>query len=313
MTTGFGALQKHLKEAAEKAASMGTGRLGFFKLAANERKIIRFLTDDIKTLPFATRVTGVDGKKYSFAVPDPTNNLVARYAKEGAYDDSHLKVQTIGVAVLRKEVVIPPADPTQRPQVRYEDLITKRDDGTSERTFFVVQQSHGNFWDKIQGFYDVYHTITDRDYSITRIGSDLQTDYQIAPLDCPADDPLRDPEVLKQHYGYGKAWDKDDPNRFWWCPQTLDEFVAEHSSERRIKRFLLGEGLQQDGASSLSAPGPASPAGTASTPPPQAPTQPSADFQDLRARLSSAPPPPVGSGPPPIDPTGINDQGEPPF
>ena len=335
MTTGFGKLQQHLQEQAARASSI-TGRAGWFKLAQNESKFIRFLDDEILTEQFAQGVTGYDGKKNGYLIPDPNDNLVVKLGPPGCWDGK-LKSQSVGMAVELEEELIPPPPPAPGetagppvgpPKKLYKDKITRRDDGTAERHFLIVLQSHGNFWDKMVGFFGVYHTICDRPYKVTRMHSGLDTDYQIAPLDAPADDPLRDYATMQQHYGYGHKWDKDDPNRFWWCPQTLEEWKEDYGSERRIRYFLLGEredGQKVNAAAVQPQSGQPDPWAAQNNGQPQPPgppppnPAPSADFEELKSRLSSNPPapvtaPPVGSGPPPaIPPPGMNSADEPPF
>lgn len=295
LQTGFGALAQTIKESAARANFSGA-RAGYFKLEPNERKIIRFLDDNIITADFANRVLCHDGKRQGFMIPDPNNNLVVKYAAPGAWDGK-LKKMTVGIAVEREERITPPPPGSEeRPRIEYVDKIETRDDGTKGRIFYVVMQSHGNFWDQLVGFHDVYHTITDRDYSITRIGKELETDYRIVPLDPAPNDPLRDPKTLRETYGYGKPWDKDDPNRFWWCPQTLTEWAEQYGGEERV-RFLI-TGQREDGTTVASSSPPVANHATPQQPDPWGSTPqasgdpaPEADFAQLRDRLTGTPAP----------------------
>ena len=88
----------------------------------------------------------------------------------------------------------------------------------------------------------------DRDYLIERRGGGLDTRYQIIPMD-PIEE-LRDYEALKAHYGYGRPWpsrpqdgaSKEEvqayEDRFLFCPQTLQQWAEDFSSEDRVKHWL---------------------------------------------------------------------------
>lgn len=243
--TGFGAVEQSIADA--KARGNFTGRLDYFKLDENEIAFVRFLTDAVITADFAERVKGPDGKYQSFAVLDPSNNHILKYVQEGNWDGK-LKSKTAGIAVIRdrRPKVIPGAAPDARPQYEYFDKEEIRDDGSRARKFVLVLQSHKNFWDPMVGFNNLYSTITDRDYCIQRIGQKLETDYRIGPIDPDPNDPLRDPAKLAEAYGYGRPWDKDDPNRFWWCPQTLPEWIEQYGSEDRVKHFLMPSAAQPE-------------------------------------------------------------------
>jgi hypothetical protein len=258
MQTGFKALAKTMEESAARASLFGTGSLDYFKLQPGEKKIVRFLTDDVLTAQFAERVMTHTGKRQSFLV-DPNNNLVVKYMSPGAWEGK-LATRTAAVAVLREEQYRPPTpgvpDPanpgTPSATVEYVDHFETREDGLKARVFLLVLQAHGNFWDQLVGFHSIYHTVCDRDYAITRIGAELDTKYRIVPLD-PVD-ALRDPQVVAQTYGYGRPWNKDDANRYLYCPQTLKEWSDYYGGEERIKHHLVGDAPVQGVAPDFAGP-----------------------------------------------------------
>lgn len=238
--TGFGALEQVMKDSASKGNF--EGKLDYFNLSDGERIVVRFLTDDIITTDFAERVRTADGKFQDFTIPDPSNNLVTRYMAPGAWDGK-LKKKTIGVAVVREQMMVTNpdlTDPNAKPTYQVVDKIVTRDDGLKGRVFLCVKQAHQNFWDQLVGFFGLYNTICDRDYVIMRQGKQLDTKYRIGPLDPAPNDPLRDPKVVAETYGYGRPWNKEDPERFMYCPKTLKEWFEDYGSEDRIKHFLVG-------------------------------------------------------------------------
>lgn len=294
MQTGFGALAQTIADSASKG-NFGE-RLDYFNLSNNERIVVRFLTDDIITADFAGRVRTPTGKYQDFLIPDPTNNLVLRYAQEGAWDGKLVK-RSAGVCVVREQLVVPqnPTDPTARPQYQVVDKIVTRDDGLKSRQFLLIKQGHNNFWDPLVGFFGIYNTIMDRDYVIMRQGEKLDTKYRIGPLDPPPNDPLRDPKVVAETYGYGRPWNKEDPERYMYCPQTAKEWADDYGSESRVKHWLVGDAQAQH-QQEMSAQG---------APPGWVPAAAAPPNPWDQQQAATSPPPwqqPGYTGPPPADP-----------
>ena len=73
--------------------------------------------------------------------------------------------------------------------------------GKTEKRRKVVVLRFGmkNFFGALQGLYDVYGTLTDKDLSVTRKGSNTDTVYSIVPLEPTPGHDLADP-VLKVRY-----------------------------------------------------------------------------------------------------------------
>jgi len=243
MQTGFGALEQTLKESAARGDF--TPGLDYFKIADGESIFVRFITDDIITGDFAVNVRCANGKYQDFLVPDPSQNLVNRYVQPGGWDGKIVK-RTIGVGVARRQKMVQPTPGSDsRPTFELEDDTYQRPDGLWARKFIVFKQGHNNFWDQMVGFFGMYQTIMDRDYRITRRGEKLETKYTIVPVDPTPNDPLRDPKVVTEYYGYGRPWDNNADDRYMYCPQTAKEFADDYASERRIKFWLVGEQQQQ--------------------------------------------------------------------
>jgi hypothetical protein len=67
------------------------------------------------------------------------------------------------------------------------------------RKIVVLRFGMKNFFGALQGLYDVYGKLTDKDLSVTRKGSDTDTVYSIVPLEPTPGHDLADP-VLKARY-----------------------------------------------------------------------------------------------------------------
>lgn len=73
-----------------------------------------------------------------------------------------------------------------------------------EKAIVVVNMAYNNFFNSLDGFCSVYHTIVDRDYTIRRTGSGLDTVYHIIPMDVSILPDgrrfdLRDPELMARY------------------------------------------------------------------------------------------------------------------
>jgi hypothetical protein len=88
-----------------------------------------------------------------------------------------------------------------------DDTVEKEIDGKKVMLprFVVLNFGFKNFFDKLLGFHNVYGTLLDRDYKITRKGSGTDTDYIIVPLD-PQKDletggkfDLRNPDIASRY------------------------------------------------------------------------------------------------------------------
>lgn len=245
MQTGLQALQQVIDESKNRGDFSG-GALSYFSWKDKDRKVIRFLTDDVLTAEFHEFIITNDGKTKSFLIDPAKGDFVAKYAsptpglgwkqnwKTKQPEERKPTSKTVGLAVLRDRVA------KDGGGFEVIDALTEIDfkgEKFPARTFGLVTQAHGNFWKSLIGYYGLYGTICDRDYLIERTGSDKDTEYTIVPLD-PVEE-LRDIDVIQSFYGYGRPWADEDPERFLFCPQTLQEWADHYSSEDRAKHFLL--------------------------------------------------------------------------
>ncbi len=234
--------------------------LSFLSWKAGESKIIRLLDDDPK--PFdSTWVLCHDGKQRNFLIDPAKGDFVAKYAspEPGVGWSRNIATKQMephvvrrsgfGVAVLRDEI------PDGSGGTKVVDALRTVDIGGNHyegRTFGIVQQSVGNFWDQFDGYQRRYGTVVDRDYLVERQGDGLNTKYTIIPLD-PVEG-LRTVEEVQEFYGYGQPYPKrpgDDATaaerlswdgRFMYCSTTLDQWLDINSGEDRVKRLMVGDG-----------------------------------------------------------------------
>lgn len=309
--TGFAAA----KEAMEKAASSGGGnfgrRLGYFNLKDGESIVVRFLSDEPLTVDFYEYVFDTKGKPQNFVVAtdlhadDPAwtgEDWVKKYngrSKDkgltGEWCEPKARERTVGIAVVREEE--PREDGAGKVGLRYRDKLTtvKAKDGKDEpeqefpaREFLVVKQAYKNFWSQLIAYFDEYETICDRDYKITRNGSKTETTYAIVPK---KEDPDFDLKELQARYGYGtgKTVEGEEltpthPDRFLYCPMTVEEWAEDHASEDRVKYYLVGgesSGGDRDNTERSTVRDTGGGDEAQAAPPPEA----SQDLSSLRARL----------------------------
>lgn len=254
MLTGLAAAQKSAEEAKSRQVDFSDGSLSYFGWKDGDIKILRFLSnDDIITADPAQGgglhdfIICNDGKTRSFLINPAVGDLVAQYAQPelglGMKLDYKSKQpvdrkpvnRTIGIAVER-ELVAREGGGGFDIQDKIEEVEI---DGVKypARVFGLVTQSFSNFWGSLLSFSDMYDGICDRDYRIKRDGGGVDTKYHIAALDKLPE--LEDVKVVQETYGYGKAWDKESPERFLYCPQTLPQWADWFAGEDRVKKFLL--------------------------------------------------------------------------
>lgn len=307
LETGLQAMKNAIAQGKSRASGGGgqpgqySARLDYFSWRDGDKKILRFLTDDVIVAPFADRVVTNTGKAMDFLV-DPDNNLIDKYGGfsrdfvTGEQCAPKLARRGVGVAVLRDERPTGETYPGGGQKTEVVDYLYQKDVGGTQlqaRWFGIIKQSTSNFWDQlVMGSGDRFGTLCDRDYEVTRIGGDKNTKYSFIPLD-PIDE-LRDPEAVQMLYGYGKPWDQNDPQRFLYCPQTLAEWADYYGGEDRVKFWLESKGASGGSfpAQAAAAPVVQAPATQAAPWASHAPDEPQAqqpptntDFADLRSRL----------------------------
>lgn len=245
MRTGLQALSDSMKQPQGQSFT----KINYFRWEAEDKKIVRFLTDDIITAKFYEYIVDARGKFQNFIYSpevfgEGTEDFVKKYGgkvyengKSGPLVEPKLIERCAGIAVLRKEI---PKAGGGTEIVDYTEDITVGDQKLKARWFGIVRQSKRNFWQQLVDLGMRYGTLCDRDYEIKRTGERLDTTYSIIPLD--PDPELRDIDTLHKFYGYGKPWNAEDPNRFLNCPQTLNQWAEYYASEDRVKYFLVDSG-----------------------------------------------------------------------
>lgn len=236
-------------KAVNQSANTGFGpRLNYlFWKNSGDKHIIRFLTDDMILGEFAEWVITNNEKlpATDFLIHPDTENFVRKYGGmtreygTGNIIPPKLAKRGVSVVVLRQEI------PDGNGGTKIID-VEEQVNGLRARKFALVKQSPGNFWQHFQGANRRNGTICDRDYEVIRVGKDKDTKYDIVGIDPDPKDPLRDPEKVRETYGYGRKYNENDPERYLYCPQTLDEWAAEHSSEDRARRLLQGAQGRQE-------------------------------------------------------------------
>jgi len=313
MRTGFDHVDKAISDAKARANQGFSGRLNYFTWKDGESIVLRFLTDEVLTVAFYEMVVDNQGKFKDFIVaPDlyadepgwTGEDWVLKYGGKvhenglsGPLIQPSPRIRSVGVAVLREEA---PREVDGKTVMAYQDHLYEHNvsgDDFPARWFGIVKQSHQLFWNQMSGYHHEYGTICDRDFKVQRVGEKLDTTYRIVPL---REDPDFEIKGLQEAYGYGRPSNKDDADRFLYCPQTLQEWAESHASEDRVKYWLCDP---KDQAAAVATPA-ATPAANGYTPSgvdefhkdttqnpnptadeAQAAPPPASDFSALRARL----------------------------
>ena len=245
MRTGLQEVKESIDRAKAKSSGTNTGRgLNYFSFKSGEKKILRFLTDDVITANFYEFICNNDGRPHDFLyapdVLEGAEDYVAKYGgrmfergMSGPLVDPIMKERTVALAVLREEV--PTKDGLRLQDYEYE--VESNGQQYKARWFGIVKQAQQNFWTHLVAASNRYGgTICNRDYEISREGTGFDTKYHIIPID--PDPDLKDLDTVKKFYGYGKEFDQSDPDRFLFCPQTLHDWAKNYASEERVKYWL---------------------------------------------------------------------------
>lgn len=297
MRTGFSAINDEISRPAGGGGGNFAGRLGYANWKDQESKILRFLSPDPYVVGFHEMITDIDGKPQTFICApdlhseDPNwtgEDWVLKYGgktrENGLSGDpvaSTPRTKGVAVAVLREEV---PRTVNGKTVTEVRDVLDEVEiDGKKypSRKFVVVKQGMRNFWNSLVGYESEYGTVCDRDYKITRQGGGMDTTYRIVPKSPDADFSL---ESLQARYGYGtgknadgEVLGPDHPERFLFCPQTLQEWAEYFGSEERVKHFLVGDHQAPAPTTTVSSGGDEA----------QADSPSGTDFDALRSQLES--------------------------
>jgi hypothetical protein len=265
MDFGLAALQRSVDESHQKGTG-NTGTLNYFTWKDGDRKILRFLTNEVISADFAEWVLSNDGKTKDFLVHESKGDFVTALGgltkdrKTGQLVPPKLRRLGVCIAVLREERPI--LDGSGRSEI-VDAIVPVTVDNVNyqARQFGIVKQGMKNFWSMLLAVAGRADGICDRDYEITRRGGGLDTQYIISPVD--PDERLRAIESVTGYYGYGRPWNDADPQRFLFCPKTLVEWADYYSSKERAEHWLLPKAPQAA----------AQPAGMPGFPPPGFPQQ----------------------------------------
>jgi len=111
------------------------------------------------------------------------------------------------------------------------DVVIRKDDGSEEtitiKDIQVINLGYKNFFSFLEGFYRAYGTLMDRDYLITRSGTEKDTTYTIAPLD-----PIKNAD--------GEVFDLRNPKFAdrYATDWTLESVILEMASDEYVGRFF---------------------------------------------------------------------------
>jgi hypothetical protein len=160
--------------------------------------------------------------------------------------------RTYGLAVLREEIrkegkVIGYKDKTV--EVAKRDKDGKETGETEERPAYVqISQGYKNFWSGFVGSYDMYGTLLDRDYKITRSGSGpTDTEYLVAAANPMA---VKDDDGNKVIMDLRVGWIRD---KFYPNAPDLGEIVEGKMNDEFFSHFFLGGSTSDSGDESTEA------------------------------------------------------------
>jgi len=214
-----------------------------------EKKILRFLAEDLPLVgKFANNILTNNEKirQMEFMInPDGTNWVEHFGAMQEEYGtraivEPKLRTLGVGIAVLREEVP-DPKSPGRTVIVDAMTTVEKDGQKFEARQYGIVKFSAYSFWNNLQGIQRRYGTLCDRDYEVVRRGArgEKTTHYEVVPIDS-TEPGMDNPDKVRERYGYGKKFADDDPKRFLYCPQTLEEWAEYYSGEERARYWLEG-------------------------------------------------------------------------
>jgi hypothetical protein len=249
-STGMEHMLAAIAEGQRRAAGGGGftpgSALNYLKWEAGEKKVLRFLADDMITADFYDFILTADGKTQNFMVDPNDPGRLDRYRSatpgigwrkpfnSSTLEEPKLTKRGVCVAVLREEI-----RDAETSKLQTRDYLYDREfDGKTypSRYFVIVQQGINNFWRPLAALHKRYGSLATIDIEITREGADKDTIYSPIPL--PEDPALADKQAVLDFYFYGQPWDPNDEQRFLKCPQTTKGWAQYFSGEERYRRYL---------------------------------------------------------------------------
>lgn len=216
-----------LQESADRSLLIGSRR--FFRWAPGEEKTIRFLTDgeDIILARVHEYVTCFDGSKRSFVCRRQLDEE-CELCKSDDEKASKWRELGYGVAVWReprrKDGRIVFGTKLEEVEVEKDGAIVRE----MQPWVGIIAKAPRNFWSWFNGAYQTKGTLLDRDYTIKRVGSGMDTVYQAFP---------EDPQPL-------------DLEKFAPFVPNLEEMLLGMGSKEYYDRWLHGD--PDDGSSTKS-------------------------------------------------------------
>lgn len=136
-------------------------------------------------------------------VPFYSDCWVCENKPENSYGPVARATRTFSLCILRE--LIDPKNPRGGYRDTTKEVVVVGTDGkpTGETQFVPdfrwVMFGYKNFFGSLEGFYENYGTLLDRDYKIKRNGAKTDTVYQITPMDPTPDFDLSDPFIAARY------------------------------------------------------------------------------------------------------------------
>lgn len=235
---GLGAV----KNSMESSSSGDFVSIPYIGWETGEEKIIRFLTEDDDVLVLATHnwLTRTDGKgKWGSAICRmdsfiggdscplcdanfrPSDRVFTlAVEREGVFEEEEFTKPGGSKGHRRRLVGL-------KTKTRTEKIKNDKDEEEEVVVpdYGIIQAGMKNFFSTLVGYCEDYGTLVDRDYKIKRIGSGIDTIYQIQPLE-PVEVDL---EKIRS-----------------FVPSTLEDYLVGLGDEKRMHdMFLTGEPVEE--------------------------------------------------------------------
>lgn len=250
--TGFAAVEEAINKASQgyARAAHPVDILGPVFVKDGKTVVVRFLSNNIITIPFHDFVTTASGKPKDFVCTTHLEGALRRPCmicdtmtreKDGVQVPLRPReATTVGIVVVKEydkaaranidvlrevELLVDPSDP--------EGAVNK----VKAPTFGVIKQG-SKFWTTINGYFQKYGTIVDRDYDWSRTGTGLKTAHTIIPN---ATDEWATAEDLWDHYDIPAIDGFKDP-----IQGRLVDWIERRGSEEYFDRHLKGIATDSD-------------------------------------------------------------------
>jgi hypothetical protein len=138
-------------------------------------------------------------------------------------DDGRIKSHLMGTRVGFRDVEVDEPVLNERGEVTGRTELRKK--------IIVLNLGVKNFFGPMQGYHDIYKTVLDREYHVTRKGAGTETDYRIVSMDPTPDHDLRDPETKERYLGYCRDSAVNVPKMI--LDRSTDDYYARYFDPRR--------------------------------------------------------------------------------